>query len=677
MPIKAQRFDRKIWSCTKKELKAEMEKESDLKTEKDVQYFLELKFHLVKGKTMQTHISQVMTILGLLSFKKKNDESVTEPIDVSDMTEAELIKSLPKSTSLKVSTIAKWLMVNQKFLTRGKRFHLWRYNPDIGIWIKDGEDFIRKIVTDMTGGDYKSHICNEVFAMIRSTSYDSTIELRGPEDIIVIDDGRLNLTTGKYIDGFNSEELQIVRVPIEYNPGADCPSFKQFLSEVLENEDDIQAIFELIGYCLWKFMVYDVFVIFVGLGANGKTVLLEVMTKFLGEENVSTVTLQQLALSRFASAGLLGKLANLAGEIPNEAIKDTSRIKELSGGGLIEGEYKFQDTFVFRNFAKLIFSTNEPPAIYDDTTGTWRRLRTFKFPRTFRKGEKGTIPRDVLVATLTTPTELSGILNEALAGWSRLRKYGKMTGDQKWEDQRLGYIRESNPVQFMTEKFFTPNYESGWIPKGAIYELYLKYCVNEGIKAVGVGWFHKQFKRYASFITEGHPRSAGDRVRAYSGLDIDYAGLAKIGVNLDGIRFDLIDIDQTKLEEYGFESGTGGTPGTPRPTPFPQNNYHDDIDKITTSKGVGVPVPAVPPVPAEKGLILDEFTDKKKKPLMVKLIKMWKRDKRKSNMGFKPRLDKDITLLLKGHDSKLVEERSGNFWWFTDKAKEEIEKWKL
>jgi hypothetical protein len=85
VPVKAQKFDSEKWSCTQKVLKAEMalqEKHYDLRTEKGVQSFLELMVHLPKGKMRQYHVSQVMTLAGAFEKEKvktKRRKKVEEP----------------------------------------------------------------------------------------------------------------------------------------------------------------------------------------------------------------------------------------------------------------------------------------------------------------------------------------------------------------------------------------------------------------------------------------------------------------------------------------------------------------------------------------------------------------------------------------------------------------------
>jgi len=74
-------------------------------------------------------------------------------------------------------------------------------------------------------------------------------------------------------------------------------------------------------------------------------------------------------------------------------------------------------SFPFVNRAKLTFSCNVVPEVYEDTTAFFRRWIIIQFPHTF---DSAKADKD-LPKKLTTAEEFSGILNFALEGLNRLR----------------------------------------------------------------------------------------------------------------------------------------------------------------------------------------------------------------------------------------------------------------
>ena len=83
---------------------------------------------------------------------------------------------------------------------------------------------------------------------------------------------------------------------------------------------------------------------FVGYEDNGKSVMLKVITKFLGLENISSKNLHSLVKERFATADLFGKLANIFADLSAKRLQDVEAFKVLASGDRISAERKFQDT---------------------------------------------------------------------------------------------------------------------------------------------------------------------------------------------------------------------------------------------------------------------------------------------------------------------------------------------
>ena len=86
------------------------------------------------------------------------------------------------------------------------------------------------------------------------------------------------------------EHYRTTQVPIAYDPNADCPRFKLFLQEIFDGDPDgddkAKLILEMIGYTLVSHAKFEHFVLLVGSGANGKSVVLELIRVLLGKDNV-------------------------------------------------------------------------------------------------------------------------------------------------------------------------------------------------------------------------------------------------------------------------------------------------------------------------------------------------------------------------------------------------------
>jgi putative DNA primase/helicase len=450
---------------------------------------------------------------------------------------------LPKAIVKKVAEIIHQLEKARHFLSYGVKRSLWTYYEKKGIWNDDAESIIRRYVANTLHkeDEYRSQIANEVVHALRDIHYQPEIELGGPPHIMVVANGRVNIDTGEFYDSYDPNEYHIARIPVAYDPEAKCPRVCQFFTEVLAGENDILAMEEEFGYCLYKGWIYDILIMLIGAGANGKNILMALLETFLGPENVSTMTLHALANDQFAASHLFGMLANLAGEIPRNPLKYTSYIKDLSGGGTIYANIKHEKGRRFKNNAKMIFSSNSPPPILDDTYGWWRRLRRVDFPNTFARDDPKTIPRDQLLEYLTTEEEMSGLLNRVILGWQRLRAQGYLTGTKDPDVERIEYLRISDPARYLAEVFMEQDSHGTPIIKQSMYEVYLRWCTADKRKPESPQTFHDILRKSATYIAGRQKRYPADEkgyrraARVYANVRLKTEELEEAGVDLSEI----------------------------------------------------------------------------------------------------------------------------------------------
>lgn len=468
---------------------------------------------------------------------------------------------LPTDAVKQVASIADTLEETYQFLSFGRGRPLWYYDSEKGIWIEKAEEMLQKEALELLDRhkQYRSRIANEVVFYMQDKYYNEDVELDKVPHIIVVRNGNLNLETGELDPEFQPEQYHSIRVDIEYDKEKVSTYTLSKLREIMSNEEDVQALLEIFGYCLFKEFPFDIFAIFVGAGANGKSVVLELLEKFLGADNVSNKTLHALSSNQFASSSLFGKLANLTGEISNREITYTENIKDLTGGGYIDAEKKRQDSFKFRNFAKMIFSSNNPPPINDDSYGFWRRLREFTFPNTFARNDPKTIPRDRLLELMTTEEELSGLLNLAVEGYQRLRKNGMLTGAEEPEMVRIRYLKKSNPAKYFAETFLEQNTQAPPIIKSSLYEVYQRWCGSIKQTGISAQVFYTKIRTTANYISEQqkyHPRDENGRrrkERCFVNVDLDVDALNKLRVNMSDLEIFFENREQPQLDGFGSD----------------------------------------------------------------------------------------------------------------------------
>ncbi|MCL4308093.1 MAG: phage/plasmid primase, P4 family [Candidatus Thermoplasmatota archaeon] len=261
-----------------------------------------------------------------------------------------------------------------------------------------------------------------------------------------LNNGVLNTTT--YDVGAHDPERPFTfKLPVRFDPEAACPNFERFVGQLFPEERERQFVQEWFGANLTPGNRDQILVVLAGSGANGKSTLLGILRDLLGRDNVTSQTLQALSESPFARAALWGKLANIAADLPPDALRHTGWLKTLVGGDTLSAEQKYRDPFEFVNDAHLTFACNSTPDVpNDDSYALWRRVVIV--PIDFTVTPEGA-DRD-LPAKLRA--ELPGILNWALAGARSLAARGRFDPSGTVASYMADWRHRANSLRWFCEE---------------------------------------------------------------------------------------------------------------------------------------------------------------------------------------------------------------------------------
>lgn len=266
-----------------------------------------------------------------------------------------------------------------------------------------------------------------------------------------------------------------VELPYAFDPAASCPLWEQTLLEILPlmdvaaNDRRIEVLQEFMGWSLFaRDTQFEVFLILVGRGANGKSTLLKVVESLLGSANVSHVPLEGFS-SEFRLYDMAGKLANIAGDMQRMEKIEEGVLKQLISGERLQVNRKNKDPVTMDPTAKLIFATNELPPINDRSDGIWRRMIAVPFSVQFPLGQRDTQRAQKLI------DELPGIFNWALNGARRLYQQGGFTVCPTCMACVDEHRVHSDPIlQFIEEK--TTRNANASILSEVLYSEYTRFC---------------------------------------------------------------------------------------------------------------------------------------------------------------------------------------------------------
>jgi len=251
---------------------------------------------------------------------------------------------------------------------------------------------------------------------------------------------------------------------------------------------------------------------------TGKTILLNVLNKFVGEKNVSGISLQKIASKdKFALASLKDKYANIYDDLSADDLKDAGGFKIATGGGYITAEYKFGDSFQFMTFAKNIFSTNKIPNLKEiNDDAYYERWIPLCFDNQILKSEQDKF----LFEKLTTKEELSGLLNWALEGLERLLNKGKFSYDKDSSEIKMIMQRQNNPLVAFTMEVL--EHEDGnKVTKEIMYKIYSKWCQDKKIPRLSKEQLGRNLAKYTNYlIAKGGKERVWDNVKINKSYDI-------------------------------------------------------------------------------------------------------------------------------------------------------------
>lgn len=248
------------------------------------------------------------------------------------------------------------------------------------------------------------------------------------------------------VTGQNRPQYITKMIAAEYDPKAKCPNFDAFLERVQPDQEIRSFLQRWFGLSL-SGLPYQGFAFLYGDGANGKSVLVELMSRLAGDyaakAKIESLTGHNRRGGGDATPDLIGIMgARLAhASEPEEGQKlQEAIIKELTGGEKMMVRRLHDDFFEVTPYFKLTISGNYKPEIRGTDDGIWRRVKLVPFDVQIPRDERDENLGEKLFA------ERSGILNWLIDGLMDYLEGGLQEPDQIL-DATNEYRAESDPIR--------------------------------------------------------------------------------------------------------------------------------------------------------------------------------------------------------------------------------------
>lgn len=288
--------------------------------------------------------------------------------------------------------------------------------------------------------------------------------------------GTLDLRTGQ-LRPHSGEDL-ITRVcPVQYDPAAQAPRFHRFLEEVQPDPEVRAYLQRLFGYAAIGVVHENVLGVLWGPGANGKSVLADVVTHVLGgyaQPGPSTLIVSTGHHEPHPTdvASCVGSRLVLVHETRRGASFDASKVKLLTGGDKLTARHMREDYFQFSPSHTLIMLSNYKPSADSSDAALWRRVQLVPFNVVIPEDKRDPLLAEALRAE--APGVLRWLVEGALA-WQRTRLAAPAVVREQTESYRAS---EDVIGQFLEER--TARLPQASVKAGELYSAYKAWCEATG-----------------------------------------------------------------------------------------------------------------------------------------------------------------------------------------------------
>lgn len=444
------------------------------------------------------------------------------------------------------------LLINDYFfVVRFQREHLillepledefYRYNRVNGLWEPTTEDQIKwqfgldlKRAADEAGID--SFLWKRKNGLISSfaTTLRGLIEKRDAfkkrEPIIHLANGMLDLrgNTPKLLS-FHPDYYSRNICPLKFDPTAECPRFVEELLRTALDEDDIDLLQRWAGSVLLGNNAAQRVLLLTGTAGGGKSTLIEVIEKVIGERNVAQLRTKHLN-KQFELFKFLGKTLLTGKDVGATFLSEDGAeiIKALVGNDLLDAEKKFgNEQFQLRgNFNVAITCNTRLRVKLEGDAAAWqRRLMIIDYSKPKPK-ERITQFAEKLIAE-----EGAGILNWIIEGAIKYLQddedYGDFLLTDKQQHRVTDLLAESDSIrQFVKDRVVTCEGSDITVPE--LEQVYFAYCEDHAWQSVT----NKDFRRSVSdLILEIHHVGKRHDIIRGTGQQRGFKGITTIGGN--------------------------------------------------------------------------------------------------------------------------------------------------
>lgn len=370
---------------------------------------------------------------------------------------------------------------------------LYIYNG--AYWIQltqdDAKEFLKDVALKMGYPEIEARETSFVKKLYEQALQDGIFTARNFEKKSMINllNGTLVFENGIHLKKHDHKDFLTYQLDFDYEENAKNHLWQKFLDEVLPDKETQRTLQEAIGYIFVRGLKLEKIFFLYGTGANGKSVVFEVLRGVLGKENITNYSIEELTDSTgYFRAALKDGLVNYGTDVEVKEIRH-GMFKTLASGEPVPARLPYGQPFILRDYAKLIFNINRLDNLNPEYThGFFRRLVIIPFNKTIPKERQD---KDLHKKILQ---DKAGVLNWIIKGAKRVLENRDIFISDECGRTVLKLQRESDNVyQFLKDSKIERDENGRYLLK-VLYKEYREYCFENGFKPLQKTNFSKRLQ---------------------------------------------------------------------------------------------------------------------------------------------------------------------------------------
>jgi putative DNA primase/helicase len=282
--------------------------------------------------------------------------------------------------------------------------------------------------------------------------------------------------------------------------------FSQFLKTSLPDQGVQDYLQEGMGYTLTPFTIHQVALVLKGVGCNGKSVMVRILSALHG--CVAAMDLKNL--KNFGLTNLVGASLAISDELPERGL-NTQTFKALVSGDPVAIDRKYINPINYRSTAKWLLCTNHDQRSDDNSDGFWRRMVVIPFSEQIAR--KDIVPG---LDEKIIETELRLVLDWCLAGLQRLMIRGSLPPEPEavMHAKQLA-ITASDPVAgWVQDHGVQVGVDPGDMQsKDDVFKRYCNWCSTNKVRTMDSCAFWSRLRKLVALPPDSQHRVGGARSR--------------------------------------------------------------------------------------------------------------------------------------------------------------------